>query len=377
MLCNNCSASVPEGHSFCGACGHRLSETIPSLSERLSKVEAQVAEDSRAKVTNQDYLELDTVERVIARVKSRTTLFLYFAGVPLTITAFAFAFTFGKGAWDIHSIAANAKTSVGAVLDQAQSEATEAKETATGALNTSKQVGAEIHETQRRVSELNALVQSRVSEAQKLNTQIEGSQAQVESLKHTIEAQSQKVQTLTESLKTAETQKSVATVRQMYPALFGERVVLSAEGRIIDAKTKPTDEIYIVFALWESVNKTKVLSDVNVGKVLESLQEHHYKTFLGTVMLVATTGAGYTNLDSLGPGECEAQGVGLVGPPCVIYFKDSLKNKAPEIRKLIAPAQAVPDERVRYVPPSVLSPSHRELVQIAGIDVLVVLGSAK
>jgi hypothetical protein len=58
---------VQEDQEFCGKCGHRICETIATLSERLAKAETQLA--SRADGKEQKYLESETVTNVTRRLQ--------------------------------------------------------------------------------------------------------------------------------------------------------------------------------------------------------------------------------------------------------------------------------------------------------------------
>lgn len=62
-------------------------------------------------------------------------------------------------------------------------------------------------------------------------------------------------------------------------------------------------------------------------------------------------------------------------PPCILYFKPSLKDAAEKIRNLIKVAQDVPENHVLYVDPAGLDPQQRELLNLSVTDFEVVLGS--
>lgn len=378
MICPNCSSSIPDDHDFCGKCGHRVQDTIATLSDRLTKTETQLA--SRSDGKEQKYLESETVANVATRVKFWTTIFLFLAGIPLSILALAFAVIFGKGAYDLNSIASNAKQSVnsvieeakanarqsvGSVLEDAKSVASGAQKTANDARTTSQQVSEEIKSTQRRVGELKTLVDSRVAEAQKLDARIKESEATVASLTAKVNSQTQQVAQLSQQMKTVESQKSITSVKNAYPAFFGEHVAGSTEG-YIDPKAKAVGEIYVVLVLTQSPNSEK-LDATKVGAVLQSLQDHHYRTFLDSVWLIGSTGTSSQGLGAaFDSGSCGLQGAG-VKVPCILYFSEAMKAKAFELRTLVSQAQPVPEDKVRYVPPSGLSTLHQELLQKSGL----------
>jgi uncharacterized protein YoxC len=375
MTCQNCGATISEGQSFCGKCGFKAAgETLASLGERLAKLEAQIAADSRLKLISQNHLELETAEKVMSRVKTWTTIILYFAGIPAAVTLLALVVMFGKGTYDLHSIAADAKGSVNEILNRARSVASETVATANDALKTSKQVRGDMGDVQRQVSELKAQIDKRSSEVQELTARVKDSQERVATLAATVNSQSEQVAHVSQQLKIAETQKNVASLREAYPALFGEHVAGWRDGWI-DPKAKVAGDVYVAFMLWESRGTTDQLNGVKFGEAMQSLQDHNYKVLLGPVSLFATSGRTSQGTGaSFDSASCGLKGTGLQGPPCILYFNQNLKAKASEVKSLVSPAQVVPDDRVRYVRPTEMAPLFQELLQKSGLDFLVVLG---
>ena len=226
MLCQSCSSDNPDGQTFCGKCGHQLiAETIGSLSERLARIEQQLAA-SQNKVSQQN-LELETAANAMDRVKKWTTLFLYFAGIPVAISALVLALMFGKGTFDLHSIAADAKTSVNGVLERARTEALNAESTARGALDTSKQVDANIKATQQAISGLKNQVDARSADVQNLSAQLDTSRQQLDALATKAAAQEAQFAHMTEQVKAVQTAKGVEDVQTIYP-IFGRHIAKTA-----------------------------------------------------------------------------------------------------------------------------------------------------
>jgi uncharacterized coiled-coil protein SlyX len=370
MTCQSCGAAISEGQSFCGKCGYKVAgETLASLSERVAKLE-----DSRSKLTHQNYLEIETAEKVMTRVRTWTTLILYFAGIPAAVAALALVVTFGKGTYDLHSIAAEAKGSVNEILIRARSVASETVATADDALKTSKQVRAEMSDVRRQVSELKTELDRRSSEVQELTGRLRDTQGRAATLADTVKSQSQQVARVSQQLKVAETQKNFASLREAYPGLFGEHVAGWRDGWI-DPKAKAAGDIYVAFMLWESRSIPNKLDGVKVGEAMQSLQDHNYRVLLGPVSLFATSGrtsqgAG-ASFDAL---SCDLKGIELHGPPCILYFNENLKMKASEVRSLVSPAQVVPEDKVKYVQPTGMEPLFQELLQKSRLDIVVVLG---
>ncbi len=371
MLCQNCSSDNPEGQAFCGKCGHRLiAETVGSLSERLAKIEQRLAA-SQDRVPQQT-LELETAANAMDRVKKWTTLFLYFAGIPVAIGALVLALMFGKGTFDLHSIAANAQTSVNGVLQQARSEASNAEATARGALETSKQVDANIKATQLAVSDLKNQVDARSADVQKLSAQLDTSRQQLDALAAKAAAQEAQFGHMTEQVKALQTAKGVEDVQTIYP-IFGKHIARSATGGLIDPKQKPQGAVYLALVL--SLTHTPNVSDVKAGDAVAALTDHKYTVTVGPVYVEARTANSAQNVGmGLDEYSCNSWVKPASSPPCILYFRASLKDSAIEIRNLVKVAQDVPDDRIFYLDPAKLSADQQETLNLSAMDFLVVLG---
>lgn len=296
MICRACGAAIAEDSAFCNKCGVKLiPETVVSLDGRLTKVEGQLSSDSHTRLLQQNFLELETAEWVMTRVRTWTTLILYFAGIPAAIALLALTVMFGKGAFDLHSVAANARSSIESLLQQAHSTASEAEKAANDALAKSKQTDAYIQRTQSDVSKLKAQVDARVAEVQHLGDSIKGSQAQVDSLKLTVASQSKEVQRLTEQVHQAQTTKSIEDIVNLYPQ-FGEHRARGVSGWI-DPKQKTANAIYIDLNL--SFAATPNLEKEKIAQAVTELNHHNYTVFLGQVYTYAT---GTNSIQSIGMG---------------------------------------------------------------------------
>jgi len=371
MICQNCSSPNPEGQAFCGSCGHRLiPETIGSLSERLTKLERQQLDDARNKV-NQGTLEIETAQNVAERVKTWTGRMLFFTGLPVGILALALAVIFGKGDFDLHTIAANAKTSVNDLLDRARNEAASAESTARGALETSTQVDANIKATQQVVSNLKAAVDARSADVQQLGAKLASSREQLEALNNKMNAQEMQFAHMTEQVKAVQTSKSVEDIQTIYP-IYGKHFARTTTG-LINAKAKPPGALYLALNL--SLTQTPVVSDAKVADAETMLGDHKYTVTIGPVYTEARTA---NSTEDVGVG-LDSNGCGTwvkppSRPPCILYFRPALKNSALEVRDLVKVAQEIPLERIFYIDPAKLDAQQKELLDLSAIDFLVVLG---
>lgn len=371
MICQNCFLDNPDGQAFCGKCGHRLiAETIGSLSERLARIEQQFAASQNN--ISQENLELETAANAMDRVKKWTTLFLYFAGIPAAIGAVVLVLMFGKGTFDLHSIVTNAKTSVNGVLEQARTEASNAESTARGALDTSKQVDANIKATQQAVSTLKNQVDARSADVQRLSAQLDTSRQEVAALATKATVQEAQFAHMTEQVKAVQTAKGVADVQTIYP-IFGKHIGKTATGDYVNPKEKPPGALYVALDLY--LTHTPNISDQKAGDAVAALRDHKYTVTVGPVYVEARTTNSAQNVGvMLDADSCSSWVKPASRPPCILYFRGSLKDSAIEIRNLVKIAQDVPDDRIFYLDPTKLNSDQRELLDLSAMDFLVVLG---
>lgn len=60
--------------------------------------------------------------------------------------------------------------------------------------------------------------------------------------------------------------------------------------------------------------------------------------------------------------------------PCIIYFQESMRKSAVEVRDAFKVAQVVPDSQVIFIDPKNLNADQKETLALSGIDIAVVLG---
>jgi len=373
MICQNCSADVAEGQKFCGKCGFNLAgETLASVSERLTRLEVRFATTSRTNITQRN-LELETAEKVMSRVKRWTTLILYFAGIPAVIMLLALAVMFGKGAIDMHSIAANVQRSVNRVVTEAASQASQAEATANGALTTSKRVNSSIQATEQNVSRLKQDVESRTVEVGRLSSQIKGVELRVDTLKNTLNSQSQQMQRLTTQVEQVKTSRDTEEVVNNYP-IFGKHVARSLSSGWIDPKQKTAGITYLSLNL--SLTSTPNLVPDKVAAAITSLSNHQYRVFLSPIYVYAVGPNGSDQAVGMGldGSSCTSWSAPASSVPCIFYFRAELKASAMEVRDLLQTAQLVPDNHVVFVDPKKLNSNQRETLELSGMDIAVVLG---
>lgn len=258
------------------------------------------------------------------------------------------------------------------IVQQARSEASKAKDTASDALNTSTQVNAETLEAKRRIGELKSQVEGRSAEVQRLGDQIGSAQQRIES-------QSQQVQHLSQQVQAITTAKNVTDIHKVYP-LYGQHVAFSQSDGWLDATTKPAGVRYVDLNLSIGGNLspaatlTPGLSDEKIAKAISALSDRKFHVLVGFVYTNARTSVSTQPIGmGLDAGSCGYWPEPPSQPSCVMYFNESLKGAAIEVRDSFRDVQAVPDERVLYVDPKRLSAQKRELLTLSAVDVVVVL----
>jgi hypothetical protein len=57
-------------------------------------------------------------------------------------------------------------------------------------------------------------------------------------------------------------------------------------------------------------------------------------------------------------------------PPCILYFRRDLEAVVEKTKQVLTLAQAIPDERVRYVDPANTRETMQELLEKSGLDIV-------
>jgi hypothetical protein len=368
MDCQTCSAPNADDHIFCGKCGSRLGDTVGNLSSRVKSIEQEL-EASRHAISSQN-LEIETADRIIARVESSTKRFLFFAGIPAAIAALALAIIWGKGAWTLSNFAASARSSVGAVLAQAQTQAGQARDTAQGALQTAKQVESKIETTRQQIMTLKTEVDTSSGNVQKLNGQLADAQSKLDAIKKQLGTGTQLVQQLTTQIQEVKTEKTQADIETYYP-IYGRHVARSAVG-FMDPSKKLPGAVYVAIAL--SLTTPPNVSSKQVAEGAEALSKK-YTVVFGPIFVEALTAhSAQTFGIRLDDNTCLSWVRPSLQPPCIIYFQESLRQSALEVRDILKVTQPVPDSHVVFSDPKNLSPEQKEVLSLSGIDIAVVLG---
>jgi hypothetical protein len=383
MLCPSCAAEIHDGDAYCGKCGANTNE-IHDLKGRLSTVEAQVKTVERL---DQQRLEIDTAANAMERVRKWMTLLFFFVGLPVVATGIFVAVVWGKGGWDIHTIAANAtqeiqtlgektkkdasdtKQQIHEASESTKKEATQTKDTVDDALKESRQVASEVKDAKNQVDKLRSDVTLQSNDLKTLGTQVAGVKSELELSK---KAASQ----IRQDVKEATQEKAVMEATQRYPLEFGKHYALSSSGSIVARKDKASGAVWVVITLYQSIEQS-ISPETFVGGV--AAVKARYKVWEDYVSLVSgTPGVNTQNLGAFFDFQtCTLNGqggTGLTNAPCILYFNESMKSKALEIRDLLKPVQFIPDDRVKYMVPEKLTKPFPELVDLSGIDVVVVLG---
>jgi hypothetical protein len=356
-----------DGQLFCSKCGQSLSpDALASLGERLSAVESLLASNSKSSESKeQKYLELETSERIVARVMKWAKMFAYLVGIPVAVAIIVLGLFVGKGELDLRSFVNDAKKEASGILQEAKDDSSEAKRSASDALNTAQQVNHEIHDTKTKIGDLKTQVDVQLSEVQKLASQLTAEQNQLEAQSRTLQHTSQQMGAIT-------TAKSLSDVRGTYP-IFGKHIARAQTGAFLDPSLKTSGTKWLALDVQlSSVTAPVPGADELLAKAIASLTQ--YQVFLGAIYTYAQT-------------ERSAQAVGMglddnsctywpkpsIAAPCILYFDPGLKADAAEVRDAFKDVQFVPNEHILYVDPRQLGQSQQELLKLSGIDFVVVL----
>jgi hypothetical protein len=343
---------------------------VNSLHERLLTVEKKLVVSKR----RQSFLEVETAEKVVSRVKKWAGLFLYWTFIPLVIIVIGLSVFAGKDLWSLRKAASNAKPTIDAVLEQARGIANDAKKTADTALHTARQADSDIRQTQSLNSKLREEVSSREADVEHLSKSIQTSESQVQALNQSLQTNEQHIQQLTREVATANNAQNANEVLNMYPWL-GTHFVSSPSGAI-DPKQKEAGLTYLTFSIFKAYFASPPIFKLNdIAELKTTLENHKYRVFLGFVQLYSGNPGRAIQAVSggLGQNTCNDWANPPTDPPCILYFRPDLKDSAIFVRNSARALQQIPDNQIVLVNPKNLRPEQQELLTLSHMDISLVL----
>ena len=366
--CTSCHTEMPDDHRYCGRCGSKLSpETLNDVSLRVAALESTLEKGTRAGSVEQRFLEVETTEKIVARLVKWAKMFGFFAAAPILLALVGFTLYVGKGLKDLNDLAGSVRGSIAPVIEKARFDANEAKAIATDAVKSAAAMKSDVASAKGSLSELGKAIADRNQDVQTLNSQIRSSQSQLSALQTNVAQSASKVERIAEQVQKANTEKNEASVRDAYP-IFGNRVAGWRDGWIDPAKKKP-QEVYVALVVQQFASPQSLTAQ-KIGQAMTALENDNFRVFLGGVQLNATSGRTSQGLFNMG--SCDSAGVSG-SPPCVVYFRQAMRGVALKIGDVIKSAQTVPPDRVAYSDPSKLPLLGQELLQKSALDVIVVL----
>jgi hypothetical protein len=127
--CEFCADATSMKQNFCSHCGARTQgATVELLNIQIADLAAQIGELKEArKGTEQRFLEVDTAEKVVARVMTWAKAFGFFAGIPILIVVIILSILAGKSYKSFSDIIAQGKSSVENMLEKARADSGKAE----------------------------------------------------------------------------------------------------------------------------------------------------------------------------------------------------------------------------------------------------------
>ena len=379
MACEHCAESLASGDNFCRNCGDRTNAvTVASVSMEVSDLKTKLEVLTTAQIgKEQKYLDVETTEMVVERLKKWSTYFAWFAGVPVALLLITLSIFAGKTYTNFTDIVRDGKNEVATLLGQAKRDSGAAVSQAKGALVTSQEVNRQVQVADNDIKSVSAQVQDNTSKVNQLGKSIEDEQAAVKTLNGQIQSQQKSLLNISHQVESLNQSKIVQEINDQHPE-FGVHVVESQAGEILSKSAKQPGTIYAQIDVVEKNPVKPHFTSAGIAEGLKALSNNHFKPFFGYVGLFAGSARSTAGLEVFNISSCQKVGLGTPdnyqGLPCIVYFYESDKANAFKARDLLSKIQRVPDDRVRYVPVFRLNDGLREIVESSGLDMAIVLG---
>jgi len=113
---------------------------VEELADRMLIIESRINAVSDLMRNDQRVVEIETTERIAARLQRWGKMLGVFVGLPIAATLIGLAFLAGKSFINLADLAASSRQAIGGVLQKARSEAEDAKQNADHARRESAQL---------------------------------------------------------------------------------------------------------------------------------------------------------------------------------------------------------------------------------------------
>jgi hypothetical protein len=321
---------------------------------------------------------LETSELILNRLMGWVKLFAFWVDIPIGIILIGIVLWLGKSVKDFGEFAVVTRTSLQPLLDEARTSADKAKKDALAAQAEAEQVRGSVEPMRQGISDLQNQVTLGLQSLQELTRQMEAASEGVTQLRAKVSAGSEQVSQLRHQVEVVSNEKNLSTLRERYP-VFGERVVVASMGERVDAQEKKPEDVYITLLVSMSPaihpSQRKVNAE-DIAAAVTDLQSTGYTVFPGGIGLYARAETSSATVAQMSSQVCEDRALAssLGGPPCILYFRRDLEAVVEKTKQILTPAQAIPDEKIRYTNPAIARPAMQELLEKSGLDIVVVLG---
>ena len=346
--------------------------------DRLASMETQLESlGSQAKGREQKVLELETCELIANRLMGWAKLFGFFVCIPIAVLLVVMGLILGKGLKDLNELTVTTRNSLQPLLKDAQTRADEAKNVAVAAQRDADNIQHAVKTTGQGISDLQNQVTLGLQSLQELTKQMEEAGEGVKQLRARVTESSGQVSQLSRQVEVVSNEKNLSTLRKNYP-VFGERVVMASTGQLVDVQEKKPEDVYIslVVSMPMTISPSqRKVNDTDIAAAVTALQSAGYTVFTGGIGL-------YARAENTSTGMVHTSSQNCTGPditppiqaPCILYFRHGLEAVVEKTKQMLTPAQAIPDESIRYVEPVKSTQAMQELLEKSGLDIVIVLG---
>lgn len=369
MTCPQCGREIPAEFQYCGNCGSRASaESLETLVLRVRNLEKNLSRKNSEKFT-----ELELTERVASRLIRWSKIFAFLVGIPIVLWAATLALFTGRSFKSLHDVAESAKNAVVAVSNQAKSEAESARSTAQQVGAESRELGEQLQSAKQNIDNLTIQIRDRTKTLESLGTQVEKSRTNITSLENNLKEQSGQVQRLSRQVNTINTDMNEKAIARAFP-VYGTSEVRTQSGGLGHPLKQNPDHVLVNIQLSAALGEAPAIDKSQMTIFLTKLKSEGYETFLGSFALLFSVGNDWSQAAAIYDRLACQSRTKSGQPPCIVYFRPDLKEKALKVASLASSAQQIDASQIVYSDPKSWGKYEYELIQKSGVDIVAVLG---